>query len=356
MDAEVIAGLRRCPVFFDLSESELADLAAAAAVVALEPGEVLIREGAADRDYFVLLEGELEVRRKVRVATGVETLSLAMLQPGDGVGELALLSAVPRRATVAATKRSRLMRIDGSRMDQLLAWSQYLAQSVMVDAEKKLRHGLLRQAGALRKLPLPAVQQAIDRLRPLDVPAGRAVVRQGEVGDYYYIIETGRAEVWRADAATGESHLAATLGSGDAFGEEALLIDGHRNATVTMVTAGRLWALAKDDFNALVRTATITEIGPEEARHLLDAAGARLIDCRHESEWLQSRIPGATLIPLDHLRERLGELAANEEHIIYCNNGVRSGCAAFLLIERGFKARPLTGGLQHWGHEVVGPA
>jgi hypothetical protein len=101
---------------------------------------------------------------------------------------------------------------------------------------------LLRRVPMLRSLPLPAVEQLARALEPLTVPAEQTVFRQGEVGDCYFLIESGEAEV------VGDGQRVATLGPGEGFGEIALLRSGPRTATVRARSELRLRALAGDRF------------------------------------------------------------------------------------------------------------
>ena len=101
---------------------------------------------------------------------------------------------------------------------------------------------LLRAVPMLRPLPLPAIEQLARGLEPFSVPAGQVVFNQGEVGDRYYVIESGTVEV------IGDGRLIATLGQGQGFGEIALLRRVPRTATVRAASELHLRALASDHF------------------------------------------------------------------------------------------------------------
>lgn len=106
--------------------------------------------------------------------------------------------------------------------------------------------GLLRAVPMLRPLPLPAIEQLARGLEPVSVPAGRAVFRQGDPADRYYVIEDGVADV------VGDGHLVTKLGPGDGFGEVALLRRVPRTATVRAATDLRLQTLTSDRFLPVV--------------------------------------------------------------------------------------------------------
>jgi MFS family permease len=105
---------------------------------------------------------------------------------------------------------------------------------------------LLQQVPMFRMLPLPALEQLARALQPVTVSEGRAVFTQGDIGDRYYLIESGEADV------VGDGRVVATLGQGEGFGEIALLRSTRRTATVVARTDLRLQALNSDRFLPVV--------------------------------------------------------------------------------------------------------
>jgi CRP-like cAMP-binding protein len=97
--------IRETPLFENLSRRELARVARIVEEQELEAGTELITEGAPGDTFFVVVEGELDVRRRGR--------RVARLGPGSFVGEIALLSRAPRVATVTAATALRVLALDG---------------------------------------------------------------------------------------------------------------------------------------------------------------------------------------------------------------------------------------------------
>ncbi|HEY9365137.1 MAG TPA: MFS transporter [Agromyces sp.] len=106
--------------------------------------------------------------------------------------------------------------------------------------------GLLQRVPMFRTLPLPSIEQLARGLEPLGVPAGATVFTQGEVGDRYYVIEAGEADV------VGDGRVVATLGPGEGFGEIALLRRSRRTASVVASSDLALRALGSERFLPVV--------------------------------------------------------------------------------------------------------
>jgi sulfur-carrier protein adenylyltransferase/sulfurtransferase len=89
------------------------------------------------------------------------------------------------------------------------------------------------------------------------------------------------------------------------------------------------------------------------AQRLQDGSAPTLIDVREPHEWSISHLPGATLIPLGELPQRVTTLDPLAEYVVYCHLGMRSAAAVAWLRDRGFpRTRNLTGGIDRWSLEV----
>lgn len=298
------------------------------------------------RHHLILLGGEVEARRSWIAPDGAECGSARRVGVDAGGPGFAILGAGGSRQCVQAMADTEYLAVKTDDLDDLLGWS-FLGAFVLPEPHLKLFH----------RLPLETVARAINRLAERPVDPGETIVRQGEPGDSYYVILEGEAEVWVADPSSGVSNLVNRLADGDSFGEEALLAECGRRATVTMATPGRLLVLSKADFDALLRPPMVEEVDAAAARDMVARGVAKLLDCRHPAEHEGSRIKGALSMPLDSLRHD-GVFALNPDakYIVYCDTGRRSRAAVFLLHERGIHALSLTGGLTHWPYEVVGTA
>jgi rhodanese-related sulfurtransferase len=260
----------------------------------------------------------------------------------------------------SALEASEVIRVDNDLVDIMVTWNQIEAigelgahpRTSAARGSTQAHSGWTQFAGvfsvdaltsgAFGALPPAHIAELLERFEPIDVRRGQVIVREGESGDYYYVVEAGRVRVTRVVG--GVEMPLADLKSGDAFGEEALIAEGLRNATATMKTDGRLLRLAKRDFDALLKRPLLSEISYEEALARV-AAGGQWLDVRFPSEYQHDRIAQAVNIPLGELRHALDVLDQSVEYIAYCQSGRRSAAAAFLLAQRGYRAAVLAGGL-----------
>jgi rhodanese-related sulfurtransferase len=198
------------------------------------------------------------------------------------------------------------------------------------------------RSGALSQLPPAHIEELLRRFARTKVRRGDVVVREGEAGDFYYVIENGKCEVERTVG--GARIKLAQLKAGDGFGEEALVSGAKRSATVTMISDGSLLKLAKTDFDALLKQPLLQRVSFDEARARV-AAGGQWLDVRYPSEFLYDKLPGAVNIPLSEIRDAAELLDRGREYVVYCQSGRRSSAAAFVLAQRGYRAAWLDGGL-----------
>jgi MFS family permease len=137
---------------------------------------------------------------------------------------------------------------------------------VLIDAESRVpaHLELLRQAPIFSPLPAPILERLASELKTVTAKAATTVIRQGDHGDRFYVVESGRLKV------TVDGSVGRKLGPGDSFGEIALLRDVPRTATVQAETEVRLQALERDDFLDAVTG------HPPSARAADAVVGARL--------------------------------------------------------------------------------
>lgn len=242
-----------------------------------------------------------------------------------------------------------LLLADSGFLDTLTSWQELTDHAIQSgSAILAARLGKVRHSVALRRLPLEQVELALGRMTPRPVRAGETICTKGEVGDAFYLVWSGRVGVWRTGLYDEEFQQVAELGPGDAFGDEALVTGGTRNATVKVIEDGELLVLGREDFEAIMSQPMIEELPAEVAMKMIEG-GWKVVDVRYEEEFEDAHIPGATLLPLPDLRRQVDSaLDKNAKYITVCLSGKRSAVAAFLLKQRGYKAVSMKGGMGSW--------
>ena len=238
-----------------------------------------------------------------------------------------------------------LLVIDSDKLDVVATWDGVAAAASSGGPEPAIASAALR-GGVLAQLPPEHIDQLMQRFEQVKVRRGDAVIREGEEGDSYYVIESGRFQVERVIG--GVKVVLAELKALDAFGEEALVSEAKRNATVVAITDGELLRLGKADFDQLLREPLLHRVRYEEASARV-RDGAVWLDVRYPSEYQYDKLPGAINVPLSEVRNMFAVLDRSRDYVVYCQSGRRSAAAAFLFAQQGFRVWLLEGGL--WAAE-----
>ncbi|WP_062067750.1 cyclic nucleotide-binding domain-containing protein [Cellvibrio sp. OA-2007] len=318
----------------DMSESHLLALLDDAVVEVACAGQTLFTAGSYDAQHVYLLHGD--------VALVVDDDSRTLIK-----GRATLLPIAhqqPRQYTAVAETDCSVLRIDSERLDKMLTWSQvadYL--QLIISRERDLDEDVdwmmtVLKSNLFFKVPPLNVEQIFSRLTPQVVYAGDVIIRQGEMGDQCYFIKEGEADVTR-HSDNKRQHLA-TISVGRCFGEDALVNETVRNATVMMRTDGVLMRLDKQDFYRLLKEPTVATLALNEleaniANHVV------AVDVRSEEEYSEMHLPHAVNVPLNILAIKSRLLAKDKLYIFYCDTGRRSRAAAHLLAQHGYKTLAL---------------
>ena len=324
-----------------LSVDKLEELANKSKVEELPPGRMVFRQGEKDNRCTYLLSGQVELQVTGNPRT--ETLKAKTVESRYPIAQ-----EWPRPSTCRTKTNTILLHIDGDLLEILLSddpSGTYEVTEIGVEEDPE-SDWMMRflQSPAFLKLPTENIQTILMRLDEKEYKAGEAVIKQGDNDGWYYIVKKGKCVVSRRPAPKAEEVRLALLGPGDGFGEEALITQGKRNATVTMKESGVLMRLSKSDFDDLLVKPMVQTI---DHSTLMDKVktGAALIDVRTNKEFSDNGIKGAQNIPLSMLRVKAKDLNSTREHIVYCNDGNQSSAAAFLLAQQSLTAFVLEGGL-----------
>jgi CRP-like cAMP-binding protein len=388
--AITIERLAKLEPLSNLSQERLAELVTLSNVERLPIGVLLFREGDIDNQTIYLLDGDVQLSS----ADGKTDRVLTSKKP-EAVYPID--DSQPRQFSCTALSRVDVLRVDNSVLDYMMMWDQ-MAASEQAEAEaqqqetaaaqptiasedtKKVKADTpvvkekvakektppppesipaqtvpadedrswirkMRHIMAFKNMPPANIKSLLENMETIMVEKGDVIVNQGEPGDYYYVLTEGEAKVTRMVEL-------ATLEPGASFGEEALVSGGTRNASVTMNSDGMLMRLSKEKFNELLKDPMLDRLSPDDARARTNK-GAVWLDVRHAKEFAHSHMPKSMNIPLHEMRIRMEELDKRKQYVCVCGTGRRSSAAAFLLVQNGFKASVLNGGLKLMAGDLI---
>jgi CRP-like cAMP-binding protein/rhodanese-related sulfurtransferase len=325
-----------------LKRDNLAALAKKVSVRTMSAGRMLFKEGDTDKRTIWLVSGMVEIREADR--------TIAMIRGGTPEARNPLYPKAPRAVSARAVDEIRYLSIDSELLDVMITWDQTGTYEV-AELQAQLEGAgsddwmtTLLQTKAFHRIPPANIQAIFLRLQRMPCRAGEVVIKQGDEGDYFYIIVSGKCVVTRETPLNREGIKLAELSVGDTFGEEALIAEAKRNATVTMLNDGVLMRLNKQDFRELMNEPLLQWVSYDKACEIVEQGG-RWLDVRLPSEHQNMSIEGSLNIPLYFIRLKLSALDRNTPYVVYCDTGRRSSAAAYILVERGFDAYVLTGGL-----------
>ncbi len=253
-------------------------------------------------------------------------------------------SSQARQAIMTPGKRPRMvaensvtvLSVDSELLDFLLNWGTgegVVVDEINTDGANEWVDGLL-QSEAILSLSPQSIQTLMSVVEPIEITANEIVFNQNDEPDYYYMISRGCCAVTRRAEGQGAPTALARLGPGDAFGEEALIANTVRGATVRMLEDGLLLRLDQRNFKKLLEQSLVNTVSNERAKRL-KAKGAVVLDLRSAAAF--SRDGSGINIPFPELRSRIGSLDKGGKYIVVSDDNNLSAVAAFLLSKKRFK-------------------
>jgi len=227
---EQTARLRGCLVksflFSHLEKAEMDTVIGAMSEMALQASQRIINQGDSGDCLYVVEKGQLACL--IKQPDGSEAV-VKHCEASDVFGELALLYNCPRAASVQSVDASVIWRLDRETFN-----------NIVKDGAQKKRawhEEFLAKVPLLQTMSVQDRSLLLDVMRSEAVADGQEIVKQGEAGKRFFIVEEGEA------VATKDGAQVMNYKSGDYFGELALLYSQPREATVTSKGAGRMLSL-----------------------------------------------------------------------------------------------------------------
>jgi CRP-like cAMP-binding protein len=342
VDDHTLALLRRCHPLQHLTPESQASLLRGVTPRHYTRGQTLLKRLERNASFLTfLLTGRAELRRSF--------FDREPLQAGEGNTLAALELLLPESGgQIVAVDVCSTLQLPRAAIDTVLAEGSLAAESYAVanlrDAdfadEFLICDGAVEadwmsrflQSPLANHLPALTIQQLLACLASRPAARGEVLVRRGEPGEAFYVLTRGMATVRTDVGAPGEREI--SLIPGDYFGEESLVADTVRNATVVMEADGSVARLDRRAFDELVRPHLIPEVDAAEAV----AAPVQRVDVRFPVEYRRDARPDTRNIPISLLRASLDQLEAGCRYLVTREGGRRSELAVFLLRQAGFDA------------------
>lgn len=332
-----------------LSDDHLESLLRDVEVEYLCAGQTLFEAGESDNKHIYLLHGELQLSD---VSGRSEVLSAESMMCTYPVAH-----SQPRSNSAVALTDCSLLRFDSDQLDGIVAWEQIVSYILLdISSRRELDSDVAWMTTLLRsnlfyKVPPINIAQILHRFNEVEVKAGDVILRQGEIGDCCYVIKSGEADVYRATDERSRQNCVARLGPGRCFGEDALINNALRNATIRMNTDGSLMRLGKQDFYLLLREPKVVNLNLSAASDAMNG-GAQWIDVRTQEEFEAGHCDSALHLPLEILQLKTRMLDKSKQYVTYCNSGRRSQAAAYFLQSLGFDVCALSGGFKRYSADA----
>lgn len=323
----------------NLNKDYLLQLAAKAEKKEFPKGTILFKRSHPLKEKLFLLKGQVDL-----IDASFKNIEVIA---GNDHSRQALNSAEPLLHTGVSKTPVTLISIENDFLDLVMAWSESRTQpNASKKKTKKENDGddwmsSLIEAPLFEKLPPANIRQLFARFEAIEVEKNHKVISHGERGEFFYVIESGTADVLDASG-----KVLAQLGVGNYFGEEALVGDTTRNATVVMRTDSKLMQLKKEDFVELLSAPVQRHLTGDELKKL--NRDWQLLDVRLPLERKIQAVTGSRGIPLKQLRDNLKELKRDVMYVVTDDSGRRANIAVQLLTQGGFEACILQNAAAHY--------
>ena len=334
--------LRRFIPFNELPDKHLQGVLDKSQLISLPKGKVLFKRDQASKQRYYLLTGEVSLCDAEFNNTKLFSNTPETKNPIDNHS--------PHKVSAITTAPAQIICVDNDYLDMALTWEQageYLVTDLVVEENPTQEEetdwmSSLLQADLFSQVPPTNIQRLFIDFKQLNVEPGQDIIKEGEQGDRFYVINSGSVVVKRSGK-TGAEEIVTKLKSGDFFGEEALVAETTRNATVTAVSNTKLMYLDKEKFKSLLQAPVIHYLDFQEMLSMRKKQPeTKLLDVRLPMEYKDGHIEDSVNLPLAKMRDSIPKLNRKICYITTCGGGRRSELGAYLLSQAGFTAYVLS--------------
>ena len=325
--------LARFSPFNTLTFEYLSKVIDKASIKEYTKGTIIFKRGRELKESLYLVSGSVDLIDSQFAITSIAN--------DDESHKVPLNSVSPTTVSAVAKSAVVILAVESDFSDLVLAWSESGNEESNQEghpefeaAEEGDWMSSLLQSPFFNKIPPGNIRQLFLRFKSQKVAADEVIVKEGERGEFFYVLEVGSAKV-----VDSHGNILAALRPGDYFGEEALVGDTTRNATVKMLTPGKLMCLEKNDFVTLLQEPVRRFISYEEVvKSFASENPCQIIDVRLPLERRFQSVPHSRSIPLSQLRKSLPTLEQSQIYVVTDDAGRRADVAAQLMNQAGYEA------------------
>jgi len=306
-----------------------------------QAGDFIFQLGQEQNQLIYLLDGKISLQLK--------EFELESVQAGTEAARFALAHQIPRKVNACAETTLRYICLDAAILNTLQQQNTTTEDSSEMIVEEPEESGddwmtTLLKSPIFRALPPANLQRILINLESMEFKQGEIIIKQGEPGDFYYLIKQGECLLLRQPSPKLKPIKLGELKAQDTFGEDAIISGNPRSVSVIAKTDVSLLRLDKENFIELIKKPSLKFITLEQTQQKL-AQGGILIDLRTAEDFKQQHLPNSINIPFFSLRMHLKTLDRKQPIIVVCEDGKTSQAAAFFLLRNKFDASILEGGM-----------
>lgn len=320
--------------FNRLPEAQLLTLEEKGQFMRVTKNTLIFKRGDREEFNYWIVSGSIDLLAEDHAVSTVEA--------GTMNAKSALDNTIPHSRSAVATTDTVVFKMSRPVVDlmiEMVKSDHYMVSEVADthEAEADWMSGLL-SSPVFQFVPPANIAKLFTVFEEVSKASGDTVIKQGESGGYFYVIRSGTAKV---EQTVGEiSQVLANFGVGASFGEDALISEVPRNATITMTSPGMLMRLSKEKFDSLLQAPVMLQLEMKDAASMMNDTDrkSQFLDVRNPEELSSPADTNCINIPLLQLRDRVSELDSETTYVTRCDGGKRSELAAFILNNKGIGA------------------
>ncbi|OZG70995.1 protein kinase [Hahella sp. CCB-MM4] len=318
-------------------------------VMTFNAGETIFEKNHELPFTYYLLKGELKIKKGLLSSETLNADSKECLHP--------INKKIPSETSVKATQSGHILMVDTVFLDRALGWTEaeavtekdkeketVQAESEEISVEEEPAEfdpehfdwmASLLSFPLFFNLPPSNMETIFNKFERVKVKEGEVVIKDGDEGDFFYLLVEGSAKVLIGGDGGKQFHLS----KGSYFGEEALVSDTLRSATVIMNEDGVLARLDKTSFQSLLHDPLVQCVSTAEFKEQSTSGMKKtaLLDIRSLDEFEFAPMPQCLHIPLSELRQKIPTLDKSTTYYLTSEGGQRSDIAAHVLCQNSIE-------------------